>query len=137
MDAPPEPSIAGRLGNGVVAAALTSLAAWITVRNLGLPAQDGWIFWVPVTLWLLTMALLCWWSTLAVHDTDSHSTIHTSWKAGWFVGGVGLVMGFVGPLLINPEGNLGPLLEILVTGPLGFVVGALGAGLVRATRRRG
>jgi hypothetical protein len=133
MDAPPQPSHAGRLATGVVAAALTSLSAWITVRNLSLPTQDGWIFWVPVTLWLLSMALLCWWSTLTDHP-DSESTIRASWKAGWSVGAIGLAIGFVGPLLINPEGNLGPLLGILLTGPSGFVAGALGAGLVRAAQ---
>jgi hypothetical protein len=30
-------------------------------------------------------------------------------------------------ILIWPGSNLGPLLGILITGPLGFVVGALGA----------
>jgi hypothetical protein len=50
------------------------------------------------------------------------------------VGGVGLAIGFVGPLVLYPKASLGPLLGILATGPLGFVVGALGAGVVRAVQ---
>jgi hypothetical protein len=45
-----------------------------------------------------------------------------SWKAGWLVGGVGGAVGFIGPLVIWPEANLGPLLGILFTGPAGFVL---------------
>jgi hypothetical protein len=44
------------------------------------------------------------------------------------------VIGVVGPLVIYPKANLGPLLGILITGPLGFVVGVLGSGAVRAMR---
>jgi hypothetical protein len=50
------------------------------------------------------------------------------------VGAVGLAIGFVSPLVLSPKANLGPLLGILLTGPLGFVVGALGAGVVRAAQ---
>jgi hypothetical protein len=131
-DAPP--SIASRLTTASVGAVLTGLAAWIALRNLRLPTPDGWIFWVPVTLWLLTMGVLCWWSSLLGHHAASRAYIRASWRMGWIVGAVGLAIGFVGPLVISPKANLGPLLGILLTGPLGFVVGALGAGLVRATQ---
>jgi hypothetical protein len=49
---------------------------------------------------------------------------------GWVLGAIGLGLGFVGPLVMNPKANLGPLLGILITGPFGFVLGALGAALV-------
>jgi hypothetical protein len=88
------------------------------------------MFWVPVTLWLLTMGVLCLWTALSGH----RETIQASWRYGWIVGGIGLALGFVGPLVIYPRANLGPLLGILLTGPLGFVVGALGAGVVRAAQ---
>ncbi len=41
------------------------------------------------------------------------------------VGGIGFVLGFVGPILLTPEANQGPLLGIFITGPLGFVLGLL------------
>jgi hypothetical protein len=50
------------------------------------------------------------------------------------VGAIGLFAGFVGPLLLS-DSNLGPLLGILITGPLGFVAGALAAGAFGATVR--
>lgn len=45
------------------------------------------------------------------------------------VGGGGFIIGFLGPILLFPEANQGPLLGIFITGPAGVVVGAL-AGLV-------
>jgi hypothetical protein len=129
-DAPP--TIASRLITASVGVALTGLAAWIALRNLRLPTPDGWIFWVPLTLWLLTMSVLCWWSVAKGHQAASRASIRASWRMGWIVGAVGLAIGFVGPLVISPKANLGPLLGLLLTGPSGFVVGALGAGLVRA-----
>lgn len=41
----------------------------------------------------------------------------------FIVGGIGFVVGFVGPILWAPEANQGPLLGIFITGPLGFVLG--------------
>jgi hypothetical protein len=50
------------------------------------------------------------------------------------VGGIGFVAGFVGPILLMPEANQGPLLGIFITGPLGAIVGAI-AGAIVAWRR--
>ena len=130
-DAPVPGTVAGRLGSASLGVVLITLAAWLALRNLSLPTRDGWIFWVPVTLWLLTMSVLCWWSTLFGHQAASRASIRASWRVGWMVGALGLAIGFVGPLVIYPSANLGPLLGILLTGPLGFVVGAIGAGVSR------
>jgi hypothetical protein len=118
-----------------VGAALAGLAAWLTLRNLRLPTSDGLIFWVPITLWLLTMSALCLWSALSGDQAASRASIRASWHMGWVVGAVGFAIGFVGPLVIWPKSNLGPLLGILLTGPVGFVVGVLWAGVVRAAHR--
>jgi hypothetical protein len=100
------------------------LGGWIAVRNLSLPGNDGWIFWVPIASWLITMGLLCWASALARHQGDGRARIRASWRAGWWVGGIGLALGFVGPLVLTPKASLGPLLGVLLTGPVGFVFGA-------------
>ena len=133
-DTPLGGSVVSRLGTASVGIALTVLATYIVLRNLSLPTRDGWIFWVPGTLWLLTMSGLCWWSTVLGHQTVSRANIRASWRAGWMVGAIGFAIGFIGPLVIYPKSNIGPLLGILLTGPLGFVVGALGAGAVRAAQ---
>jgi hypothetical protein len=56
------------------------------------------------------------------------------------VGCASFLVGFVGPILFQPDSPQGPLLGIFITGPLGTVAGAaLGAliGLAcQLTRRR-
>ena len=47
----------------------------------------------------------------------------------------GFVPGFFGPMLLAPGANQGPLLGILITGPIGLFVG-LGVGLWREWKRR-
>ena len=39
------------------------------------------------------------------------------------VGGVGFLLGFVGPMVLTPGANQGPMLGIFITGPLGFLCG--------------
>jgi hypothetical protein len=50
-----------------------------------------------------------------------------------FVGGIAFLLGFAGPMLLAPGANQGPLLGILITGPLGFVAGFVW-GVWRARR---
>jgi hypothetical protein len=121
------PTALSRLGAAAVGAALGFLAVWICQRNLGHPTWDGWIFWVPLTLLLTTLAALCWWFALRGDRPESRAAMRASWRGGLLVGALGFALGFVGPLVITPSANLGPLLGILLTGPLGFVGGAVGA----------
>ncbi len=129
--APPSDFVARRLGSAGLGAALMGLAGWIALRNLSLPGNDGWVFWVPIASWLVAMGLLCWWSALDGHRADSRARIRASWHAGWRVGGVALALGFIGPLVLDPKASLGPLLGILLTGPVGFVLGALIGAVVQ------
>ena len=126
--APPAGFVMRRVAFAGLGTALLALAGWITLRNLSLPSNDGWIFWVPSTSWLATMGLLCWWTALA-HQPTTRARIGASWRAGWVLGAAGLALGFFGPLLVTPKANLGPLLGILITGPGAFVLGSLAAAL--------
>lgn len=128
----PSPShfVARRLGSAGLGAALMGLAGYIALRNLSFPDNDGWIFWVPITAWLFTMGILCLWSALDGHHGDTRARISSSWRTGWWLGGVAFGLGFIGPLILKPGANLGPLLGILLTGPAGFVLGALIGALV-------
>ena len=49
------------------------------------------------------------------------------WSAGMAgaVGAIGFALGFVGPILLEPDSPQGPLLGIFVTGPFGVILGAL------------
>lgn len=52
-----------------------------------------------------------------------------------FVGAVSFLAGFIGPMILAPGANQGPLLGIFYTGPLGTMVGLIW-GLIRAAQRR-
>jgi hypothetical protein len=117
--------------------ALLGFAAWLSVSNLRRDQLDSWIFWLPIALWLLAMGLLCWWAVLAGRQPRTSARIRASWRMGWILGAAGLVLGYIGPLVMRPGGNFGPLLGILITGPLGFTLGALGAVLTGAIRNPG
>ena len=47
------------------------------------------------------------------------------------LGGSGFLLGFIGPMIVTPGANQGPLLGIFITGPGGFVLG-LAFGLIKA-----
>lgn len=61
------------------------------------------------------------------HLKPTSSTYILSGALG--LGVFGFLAGFIGPLIFMPEANQGPLLGILITGPGGVALGALG-GLV-------
>jgi hypothetical protein len=133
--APPRDAPARRPGSAALGTTLLGVAGWLALLNLRLPARDGWVFWVPIALWLVAMGLLCWWTALAPQRQATRARIEASWRLGWLVGAAGLLIGFVGPLVVMPRASLGPLLGILITGPVGFVLGALAGAVAPADRR--
>jgi len=48
------------------------------------------------------------------------------------VGGVGLLAGYIGPLVLNPESNIGPVIGIVFTGPVGMCIGLLLGAFTRS-----
>lgn len=62
------------------------------------------------------------------------STKNLSFKWCLIIGGFGFLAGFLGPLIYAPEANQGPLLGILITGPLGVILGGLCWSLSRIFR---
>ena len=78
---------------------------------------------------------------VAIWAIVRHGPVRNRWWRGErplgfaaFVGGIAFVLGFVGPMVITPESNQGPLLGIFITGPVGFAVGWLW-GLLRTRSR--
>lgn len=64
------------------------------------------------------------------------AVMRSAFRGGCFLGVLGFVGGFVGPIIFTPEANQGPLLGIFITGPLGFVIGFISAGVVEFIRSR-
>ena len=50
------------------------------------------------------------------------------------LGGIGFAGGFLGPMVLAPQANQGPLLGIFITGPLGFGIGLIWGILREALR---
>jgi hypothetical protein len=53
------------------------------------------------------------------------SPLRQSIRWALVLGGVGFVAGFFGPMVLNPESNIGPIVGILFSGPMGAIAGAL------------
>lgn len=74
-----------------------------------------------------TLAALAGWFALRGHVAESRRQMMFGVAGGVVLGGIGFAAGFIGPIILTPEANQGPLLGIFITGPLGFCLGvALG-----------
>lgn len=73
----------------------------------------------------VTAAILCWWIALFYQREQSRRKIGLAFRGGVIVGGISFLAGFVGPIILTPQANQGPLVGIFITGPIGFVVGII------------
>lgn len=103
------------------------------------PAMYFFMFWVPGSFlpessWMQSaLALLGaggagWyvWTRLGL----SHPGMISSTLVGAAVlGGISFCAGFFGPMIFSPGSNQGPMLGIFITGPLGFLLGAVGGAV--------
>jgi hypothetical protein len=114
------------------AATLSARSFWSTVVTSPLPGDRFLflIFGVP----LGTLAWLCGWYALRGHRPESRDSIRIAWKAGVGVGLLVFLVFFIGPVIVTPESNQGPLGGFLF-GPLGFTIGAVGGALYGRHRR--
>lgn len=78
-------------------------------------------------LFTLAFTVLPW---VALYLAIRHGPIRHPWHGGetalgfaLFVGGIAFAAGFFGPMILAPGANQGPLLGIIYTGPIGFLVG--------------
>jgi len=113
------------------------------------PATYYFVYWVPFSLipigeqrWIASVvSLACavgagWfvWGKLA---HAPRGVLASMLIGAVLVGGIGFVGGFFGPLIFTPESNQGPLMGLFITGPLGFLVGAIGGLVLGIVRRKG
>lgn len=73
----------------------------------------------------LLFVAMCAWFALRGNRAASRARMRLVLMCGLVVGGISFAIGFFGPLIWSPGANQGPLLGIFVTGPLGFVAGAV------------
>jgi hypothetical protein len=113
----------------------------VMVLLVVVPATYYFIYWVPFSLlpfithhWIPSVISLLGaigvgryvWKKL---DSTPHALISNVLLGAVVLGAIGFCGGFFGPMLFAPEANQGPLLGIFITGPLGFLLGAVGGFL--------
>jgi hypothetical protein len=112
---------AQRILTGIVALAITIFALLVFRTQLQLGYDPiGAIFGTGAAM----VAILCWWFALRGHIVESRDRMQFTVRGGLILGGIGFVAGFIGPIILQPGANQGPLLGIFFTGPLGFTLGA-------------
>ena len=91
---------------------------------------------------MILIALLVFVLVLAVARNGSFGPVvaaatRDGVRWGGIVGLAGFVLGFIGPMIVVPEANQGPMLGLFITGPggavVGFVYGVI-ASLLRGDR---
>jgi hypothetical protein len=108
----------------------------IAITGAVFPAAYFFVFWVPLAFvplgasrWpAVPIALVCaglasryTWRRLDTGPTGRFSSILLG---AIVVGSVAFCAGFFGPMIFAPRSNQGPLLGLIYTGPLGFLLGA-------------
>lgn len=58
-------------------------------------------------------------------------------KSALILGVSGFVLGFIGPMILTPDANQGPMLGIFITGPAGFLLGGIIGFVVETIRQYG
>jgi len=52
-----------------------------------------------------------------------HNSLAPKLRWIWLLGGIGFVAGYLGPIVLNPDANQGPLVGIFISGPIGVALG--------------
>src|SRR4030095_15276054 len=73
-----------------------------------------------VSFFIALVICSCIWIILIYF---SPRTISKILRIALITGVISFILGFVGPILLFPGANQGPLLGIFITGPLGFIAG--------------
>jgi len=77
--------------------------------------------WDPIALSiggvLFLVGLFVFWFALFGNDANERVHMKRTLLAGLVVGVVSFLAGFVGPIILRPDSNQGPLLGIFITGP--------------------
>lgn len=118
-----------RVGATAVAAFAAFLLVMLVMLIFGLLPP------LRIIIALTCTGLVGWYTWRITADPELAGLLKAMLLGAIVIGGISFVAGFVGPIIFTPGANQGPLLGIFITGPVGFLLGAVVAA-VRWFRRR-
>jgi hypothetical protein len=104
---------------------------WMPFSLLAFPGS--WLVAIPVSIACAVAAGKYVWRV--TESADAGGLLHRTLGGAFIVGGIAFAAGFFGPMIFAPDANQGPLLGLLITGPLGFLLGGV-AGFVWGLAQR-
>ena len=107
-----------------LAAAFLALLLVVVFIPLFTDIAESTAIWISVPV-----VILAGWSTWKSQGGDKIGALASIFTGAILVGGISFAAGFFGPMILAHGANQGPLLGILITGPIGIVVGAI-AGFI-------
>lgn len=105
---------------------------WVGGAILTALHLPSWLSLVVSLVTAVAVARYVWLHTASVHGGLISSIV----LGAVILGGMGFAGGFFGPIIFMPGANQGPLLGIFITGPLGFLIGAVGGAVYWFARGR-
>jgi len=99
--------------------------------GFGSGGEDKWILDLVSPVIGVVVGLYVWRTSASI----SHGPVSFAGVGAVVLGGLGCLVDFLGPMLLVPDGNQGPLLGIFITGPAGAVIGAAGGWFFGRARR--
>ena len=90
--------------------------------------------WVSVSLALFSALLVGWYAWKLVAGEKVGVGVSVICGA-LMLGGLGFIIGFLGPMIVAKDTSQGPLVGVLMTAPLGVILGAIG-GYIYASKQR-
>ena len=91
---------------------------------------------VRLLIALAIAGLAGWYTWRRSSGHDFASLIGAIFRGAIITGCIFFFLGFVGPMILTPGANQGPMLGIFITGPLGVLLGGVGGAVVWSRRRR-
>lgn len=120
----------------VVVTAAAAFAAFVQVMACMLFFGPPPLSPIQILISALASALVAWYAWRATGSPEFAGFVGSVFLGAVVIGGIGFLGGFLGPMIFAPSSNQGPLLGIFITGPLGFVAGAIGGGIRWFWQRR-
>ncbi len=89
-----------------------------------------------LTMFSILVTMAACWFVWRITATSHDGAIPSILLGAVVVGVAGFLLGFVGPMIVMPGANQGPLIGIFVTGPIGFLAGPIIGFTIWVYKRR-